>query len=143
MTTTSHEVPGGFMTGRERRRRVLVADDEKLIADTLAQILNARGFDAKAAYSGEQALEMAPFVNPDVLIADVIMGGMNGVDTAISIKKIFPRCRVILCSGQVTSELLVQKAEEQGYRFDLLFKPVHPRFLLDRLDWMWRADGAA
>ncbi len=131
------------MTGRERLRRVLVADDEKLIADTLAQILNASGFDAQAAYSGEQALEMAAFVNPDVLIADVVMGGMNGVDTAISIRKILPRCKVILCSGQVTSEVLVNKAEEQGYKFDLLFKPVHPRLLLDRLNWMWQADGAA
>jgi DNA-binding NtrC family response regulator len=131
------------MTGRERRRRVLVADDERLIADTLVQILNASGFDAEAAYSGEQAVEMAPFVNPDVLIADVIMGGMNGVDAAIAIKKVLPRCKVILCSGQITSELLVRKGEDQGYRFDLLFKPVHPRFLLDRLDWMWRADGAA
>lgn len=129
------------MTGRERRRSVLVADDEKLIADTLVQILNASGFDAAAAYSGEQALELAAFVNPDVLIADVIMSGMNGVETAISIKKVLPQCKIILCSGQVTSEILVRKAEEQGYSFDLLFKPVHPRELLDRLQW--RADGAA
>jgi DNA-binding NtrC family response regulator len=86
---------------------------------------------------------MAPFVNPDVLIADVIMGGINGVDAAVSIRKILPQCKIILCSGQITSEVLVRKAEEQGYRFDLLFKPVHPRLLLDRLDWMWRADGAA
>lgn len=131
------------MTERERLHRVLVADDEKLIADTLTQILNASGFDAQAAYSGEQAVNMAPFVNPDVLIADVIMNGMNGVDAAITIKKIVPRCKVILCSGQVTSEILVRNAEEQGYRFDLLFKPVHPQLLLDSLNWMWRADGAA
>lgn len=129
------------MAGRERRRSVLVADDEKLIADTLVQILNASGFDAAAAYSGEEALELAPFVNPDVLIADVIMSGMNGVETAISIKKVLPRCKIILCSGQVTSEILLRKAEEQGYSFDLLFKPVHPRELLDRLEW--HADGAA
>ncbi|HEV8494230.1 MAG TPA: response regulator, partial [Candidatus Angelobacter sp.] len=113
----------------------------KLIADTLVQILKASGFDAAAAYSGEQALELAAFVNPDVLIADVIMGGMNGVETAISIKKVLPRCKIILCSGQVTSEILLRKAEEQGFSFELLFKPVHPRDLLDRLEW--RADGAA
>jgi DNA-binding response OmpR family regulator len=130
------------MTGREGRRRVLVADDENLIADTLAQILNASGFEAQTAYSGEQALEMATFINPDVLIADVIMGGMNGVETAISIRKMLPRCKVILCSGQVASESLLRKAEEQGYNFDLLFKPVHPRQLLARLNWMWRANGA-
>ena len=67
------------MPGRERRRRVLVADDEKLIADTLTQILNSNGFVAEAAYSGEQAVEKASFLHPDLLIADVFMGGMNGV----------------------------------------------------------------
>ena len=131
------------MTGRVRRQRVLVADDETLIANTLVQILNASGFDAEAAYSGEHAVNMAQFMNPDILIADVIMGPMNGVDAAVSIKKLVPRCKVILCSGQVTSENLVRKAEEHGHHFELLFKPVPPRELLDRLEWMWRSDGAA
>ena len=131
------------MPGRERRRRVLVADDEILIADTLAQILNSNGFVAEAAYSGEQAVEKAPFLRPDILIADVFMGGMNGVESAVTIKKFLPQCEVILCSGQIASEDLVHKARERGYKFDLLLKPVHPQILLDRLNGMWRADGAA
>jgi len=130
------------MTSHERRC-VLVVDDEKLIADTLVLILNASGFYAAATYSGEQALQMAPFLNPDVLISDVIMGGMNGVEASISISKILPQCKIILCSGQVNSEVLVRKAEAQGYKFELLFKPVHPQQLLDRLNWLWHADGAA
>ena len=131
------------MTGREGRKRVLIVDDEKLIEDTLAQILNASGFDAVATYSGEQAVELTPFVKPEVLIADVVMGGMNGVDAAIAISKIVPKCKVIICSGQVDSEGLVHKAEEQGYKFELLLKPVHPSLLIDRLKWMWRVDGVA
>lgn len=131
------------MTGRERRKRVLIVDDETLIADTLAQILNASGFDSVASYSGEQAIELGPFVKPDFLIADVVMGGINGIETAIAIKKIVPQCKVIICSGQINSEALVHKAEEQGYKFDLLFKPVHPSLLLDRLNWMLRIDGVA
>jgi DNA-binding response OmpR family regulator len=131
------------MPGRERRRCVLVVDDEKLIADTLAKILNSNGFVAEAAYSGEQAVEKASFLHPDLLIADVIMGGMNGVESALIIKKFLPQCEVILCSGQIASEELMYKAREQGYHFDLLLKPVHPQFLLDRLNWIWGADGAA
>jgi DNA-binding NtrC family response regulator len=131
------------MTGHELRRRVLVADDERLIADTLAQILIVSGFSAEAAYSGEQAVEMAQLLKPDVLIADVIMGGISGVETAISIKEFLPKCHVILCSGQITSEELVREAERQGYRFEFLIKPVHPKTLLDRLGYKWRADGAA
>ncbi len=131
------------MPGRETRRRVLVADDEKLIADTLAQILNSNGFVAEAAYSGEQAVEKASLLHPDLLIADVFMGGMNGVESAVLIQKILPQCEVILCSGQIASEELVHNARLQGYQFVLLLKPVHPQVLLDRLNWMGRADGAA
>ena len=131
------------MTGHRHPRRVLVVDDERLIADTLAQILIASGFSAEVAYSGEQAVEMATWVRPDVLIADVIMGGINGVESAISIKKTLPECRVILCSGQIKSEDLVHKAEELGYRFEFLLKPVHPNVLLKRLKHLLRLDGAA
>ena len=131
------------MTGHRQPRRVLVADDEKLIADTLAQILNASGFLAEVAYSGEQAIEIAPWLHPDVLIADVIMGGINGVESAKSILKIQPQCSVIICSGQPTSEELVHKAREQGFKFEFLLKPVHPHILLDRLKRLLRLDGAA
>ena len=57
---------------------VLVADDERVIADTLAMILNQSGFEARAVYSGERALEIALEFKPDMLISDVIMSGMNG-----------------------------------------------------------------
>lgn len=131
------------MTGHRHRRRVLVVDDERLIADTLAQILIASGFSAEVAYSGEQAVEMASRVHPDVLIADVIMGGINGVESAMCINNALPECRVILCSGQIKSEELVHKAEELGYKFEFLLKPVHPNVLLNRLRNLLRLDGAA
>ena len=131
------------MTGHRQLRRVLVVDDEKIIADTLAQILIASGFSAEVAYSGEEAVEMAKWVHPDVLIADVIMGGINGVESAMSIKNAVPECRVILCSGQIKSEELVHKAEDLGYRFEFMLKPVHPNVLLKRLKHLLRVDGAA
>lgn len=113
--------------------RVLVVDDERTIADTLVLILNQSGFETSAAYSGEMAVEAAVDVKPDVLISDVVMGAMSGIDAAIRICKSFPSCRVILFSGQAATTDLLQKAKSNGHIFEILTKPVHPQVLLDRL----------
>ena len=56
-----------------------IADDEPIIADTLAIILNQAGFEARAVYSGEEALIMAKSFQPDLLISDVVMTGITGI----------------------------------------------------------------
>jgi CheY-like chemotaxis protein len=116
-----------------RAIRVLVADDERTIANTLAHILNVSGFEAKAVYSGENAVEAARDLKPDVLITDVVMGGMTGIEAAINITAILPSCRIILFSGQASTGDLLERAQAQGYRFEILTKPVHPQVLLDHL----------
>jgi CheY-like chemotaxis protein len=115
-------------------RRVLILDDEQIIANTLALILNRSGFEARAVYNGEAAIEAARELSPDVLISDVIMQGMTGIDAAIRISEIVPHCRVMLFSGQAATSDLLQRAQANGHRFELLVKPVHPRALLDRLN---------
>lgn len=117
-------------------RRVLVVDDEQLIANTLALILNRSGFEACAAYSAEDALEKAREISPDVLISDVIMDGMTGVEAAIRISEMVPNCRVLLFSGQAATAALLEYAEANGHHFELLVKPVHPRLLIQRLSEM-------
>ena len=113
--------------------RVLVVDDEQVIANTLTQILNQRGLNAKAAYSGETAIEVATDLRPDILISDVAMHGINGVDVAIAVTRGTPKCRVVLFSGQAATADLLRRAEDAGYRFEILAKPVHPRTLLTLL----------
>jgi DNA-binding NtrC family response regulator len=115
-------------------RRVLILDDEQIIANTLALILNRSGFEARAVYNGEAAIEAARELSPDVLISDVIMQGMTGIDAAIRISEIVPHCRVILFSGQAATSHLLERAQVDGHRFELLVKPVHPRALIDRLN---------
>jgi CheY-like chemotaxis protein len=115
------------------KRKVLVADDERVIADTLAMILNQSGFDARAVYSGEKALELASTFQPDMLISDVIMADLNGIDAAIRIRAILPGIKILLFSGQAATADLLEKARNDGYEFDILAKPVHPQDLLNRL----------
>ena len=115
------------------KRKVLVADDEQVIANTLAVILNQAGFEARAVYSGEQALDALESFQPDMLITDVIMTGMTGIEAAIATKQKMPNCKILLFSGQAATADLLEKARLDGYEFEILAKPVHPTDLLDKL----------
>src|SRR6201996_3269 len=121
------------MPENAQKPKVLVADDERVIADTLAMILNQSGFQAKVAYSGEKALELAEEFRPNMLISDVIMAGLNGIDAAIQIRALLPEIKILLFSGQAATADLLEKARTQGYEFEILAKPVHPQDLLSRL----------
>jgi len=121
------------MPENSQKPRVLVADDERVIADTLSMILNQSGFEARAVYSGEKALELASSFSPDMLISDVIMADLNGIDTAIQIRALLPKIKILLFSGQAATADLLEKARSQGYEFEILAKPVHPQDLLNKL----------
>lgn len=115
---------------------VLVVDDERLIADTLVIILNQSGFCATAVYCGEAALEAFETSKFDLLISDVKMPGMNGVELAIEVQSSWPDCRILLFSGNAGTSDLLASARERGFEFPLLSKPAHPRELLQLLaDW--------
>ena len=113
--------------------RVLIADDERVIADTLAAILNFGGFEARAVYTSAQAVEIARSFQPDVLISDVIMDGIGGIEAAVRMKSMLPDLRVFLLSGQTATGELLEKQKADGYGFEVLTKPVHPRDLITRL----------
>lgn len=113
--------------------KVLVADDEKVIADTLAIILNQNGYDASAVYTGTAAVERARATRPDLIISDVIMPDMNGIDAAIKIRAILPGCKILLFSGQAATADLLEDARKRGHEFEILAKPVHPQDLLQKL----------
>lgn len=121
------------MTENSAKPKVLVADDEQLIANTIATILNRSGFDATAVYSGQGALDTATRIRPDMLISDVIMPGLNGIDVAIQIRALLPECKVLLFSGQAATADLLDRARGQGHEFEILAKPVHPQDLLAKL----------
>lgn len=114
------------------RRRLLVVDDERIIADTVALIFAQQGYETRAAYSGEEAVSVAAAFSPEVLVSDIKMPGMNGIESAALIVESFPSCCVFLVTGNLSSEFL---EDERVLRlgFTLLAKPVPPDVLLAKV----------
>jgi CheY-like chemotaxis protein len=137
-TVLIKDVPASLPLNESKNRRpvVLVCDDESAIADTLAEILSRSGYSAMATYDGEEALETALVMPPEMLITDVQLPGMSGIELAITVKRVFPDCKILLFSGQASTSELLASANRAGHNFALLSKPVHPTDLLKRI-----ADG--
>lgn len=113
--------------------KIIVVDDEPIIADTLVDILNGEGHEALAVSDGSSAIKWAEMVRPDLVLTDVIMPDMDGVEAAKAIMKLLPKCRIILFSGQAASTDLLARARAEGYSFEVLAKPVNPDVLLEKL----------
>ena len=113
--------------------RVLVADDERVIAESLALLLCLSGFDARAAYNGLMAVETARNFRPDVLITDVVMPGMTGIEAAFRVREMLPSCKILLFSGQTAKMDGFETARARFLDFESLAKPVHPSELIARV----------
>ena len=115
----------------EVRKRVLVVDDENLIADSIAEILNRNGFDAVARYDAESVMQLlgeAP--RPDMMLTDVVMPELTGIELAKSVRSLHPDIRILLLSGNVATSRMLNDASAEGFLFEILAKPVHPSRLL-------------
>jgi CheY-like chemotaxis protein len=132
---------GGAAPGKSKQQSgtVLVVDDERLIADTLTAILEEHGFIAMASYSGEEGLEVALKMRPDIVLTDVLMPGISGIEMAIRLTQTLETTRVVLLSGQASTAELIQQAANAGHRFELLAKPIHPEELVSKLKQLLRS----
>jgi response regulator RpfG family c-di-GMP phosphodiesterase len=119
----------------EKKIKVMIVDDETSIAETSARLLGMFGYECYAVYNATDALACAESFTPDVVLSDVIMEGMNGVDLCQEIKHMLPDCRILLLSGHVpTAHTLMQDAAKRGYNFELVAKPVRPKDLVAKIE---------
>lgn len=121
--------------------KIIVVDDEPIIADTLVDILKGEGHEAFAVSNGEAAIKWAEMFRPDAVVTDVVMPGINGIETAKEIMKLLPQCRIILFSGQAATLNLLDRARAEGYNFEVLAKPINPDVLISALKPSRRADA--
>jgi CheY-like chemotaxis protein len=115
-----------------RVKRVMIVDDEQIIANTLAAIFRHHGYETMVAYDGTSGLKRYESFLPDLVVTDVVMPELNGIAMAIKIKQRNPDCRILLFSGTAATAPLLEEARRSGYDFELLAKPVHPADLLAR-----------
>ncbi|KHK03067.1 response regulator [Desulfovibrio sp. TomC] len=101
--------------------RVLLVDDEESYVETLRKRLMRRGLEVGMAHSGEQALESLAANPVDVVLLDVKMPGMDGMETLSRIKQAHPRTEVIMLTGHANVDVAI-RGMEQG-AFDYLMKP--------------------
>lgn len=107
-------------------KRVLIVDDEPTIANTMKLIFSKAGYSARTAYSAEEALPVVASWQPQLLILDIRLPGMNGVELAIQVKQGYPQCHVLLFTGDTGIAELMESARERGHEFEVLMKPIPP-----------------
>jgi len=115
------------MTGR-----VLIVDDEKLMVKTLGDIVRLHGWEADGAYSGESAVEAVRGKEYSVVLMDIRMTGINGVEAFKAMKEIRPDIRVVLMTAYTAAEVLAEAEREGALR--ILSKPVALAGLIEVLE---------
>jgi len=110
---------------------VLLVDDEEKFLDVLSQRLGTRGVDAETATSGEDALVKMKNRSFDVIILDVMMPGIGGIETLKRIRKENPEVQIIMLTGQGTIDKAVEAMKEGAIEF--LEKPADIDTLMDKI----------
>jgi DNA-binding NtrC family response regulator len=116
------------------KKRAFIVDDEHAVASTLAWVLNSAGFDAVPFTEPMEALKAAQMAPPDLLLSDVVMPNLGGIDLATQVIENCPGCKVLLFSGMPESIDLLSAGHARGLLFECLPKPIHPKKLLSSIE---------
>jgi CheY-like chemotaxis protein len=116
-----------------QKPRILVADDQRVVADMLVTILQQHGYETTAVYGGRLAVEKARQWRPALFLSDVSMPEVDGIQAAIEIHAMLPECRILLFSGDRSCVDVVQEARLRGHSFEFLEKPILSTALLKRI----------
>ncbi|MBW1739850.1 MAG: response regulator [Deltaproteobacteria bacterium] len=114
------------------KQRILIVDDEQEFAESLSERLTIRGYEVATSLNGQDALEKVKGYNFDVVILDVLMPGMDGVEVLREIKKIKPLTEVIMLTGNASVESAVEGMKLGAY--DYLMKPCDTEELLSKVN---------
>ena len=111
------------------KANVLIVDDEPFILEMIEEQLSFLGYNSLTAFSGEDALHKAKeFKQIDILLTDICMPCMNGIELANEFRKLLPKTKIILMSGYVFPALDIELPKD---KYPFLKKP----FSLDKLDY--------
>ncbi len=112
--------------------RILIVDDEEKFVDYLSKRLVNRNYDVTTSLSGEDAVEKIRHYNFDVVILDVLMPGIDGIETLRQIKKMKPLIEVIMLTGHASVESGIEGMKLGAY--DYLMKPCETDELVSKIN---------
>jgi DNA-binding NtrC family response regulator len=112
--------------------KVLLVDDEEQFVKTLAQRLETRGFTVNVVFNGKDAIAYMQEHEVDVVILDVLMPEMDGIETLGQMKKINPIAEVIMLTGHATVETAIEGMKVGA--FDYLMKPTEMQALVEKIE---------
>lgn len=122
------------------KQRILVVDDDKLVADTLSMVFIANGFEAEASYSAAAALDRARTFEPSMMVCDVTMPQRNGLELVQDMDREMPNCKILMLTAYASN---LAKVGEQSQRMrrplSVLSKPCRPEVLLQELHSLMRS----
>jgi CheY-like chemotaxis protein len=112
-------------------QRILVVDDDRVVADTLKLIFRQQGFACNAAYSTEEALALAREFPPDLLLCDITMPDRDGLELMQEMRREHPNCRVLVLTGYTyNAQRVIEESGSHSYPVGVLTKPCQPAKLL-------------
>ncbi len=111
--------------------KLLIVDDEIEFATTLAERMELRGIETQTANNGQEALEKVYFSPPDIVILDLKMPDMNGLEVLQGIKVLHPAIEVIMLTGHGSTASGIEGKEKGA--FDYIMKPVDLNDLLEKI----------
>jgi len=114
------------------KTRILIVDDEEEFVQALSERLTMRDYDVTESLSGEDAVDKVRGFNFDVVILDVSMPGMNGVETLREIKKLKPLTEVIMLTGHATVDSAIDGMKLGA--LDYLMKPCETEELISKIN---------
>ena len=112
-------------------KRILVVDDEVAICNLLRQFLTSKGYEVYTAPDGQTAIAKVKEVRPHIVLLDIMMPGMGGIETLKEIRKVDPRVGVIMVTA-ISDEELGLRTLELGAS-DYICKPLDLAYLEDVL----------
>ena len=107
--------------------QILVVDDEIAIREILTEFLTNHGYSTEGAENGAQGIAKARSMRPQVILLDILMPGINGIETLKRLRKESPNSAVIMISGHADTDLALQAIELGAY--DLIQKPLDLKYL--------------
>lgn len=122
-----------------KKTKVLVVDDEVEFASTLAERLVLRGYDANAVYCAEDTFAIVKSDQPDIILLDLKMPGMSGIEILMTVRTFAPDLYVILLTGHMDVEKEIEGIKLDN--FDYIMKPVDIKELLTKIEGAMRRQG--